>query len=93
MWGWREVGSGEVPRGEKMFFSGIDPESYITECTLVYEDYGPAGSGSEAGSICRIWGSFKIRMLGLSKSCGRFRAFGFGVDSLGFGVWGVGFRA
>ena len=29
---------GEVPRGEKMLFSGTDPESYITECTLVYED-------------------------------------------------------
>ena len=31
--------SGEVPRGEKMLYSGTDPESYITECTLVYEDY------------------------------------------------------
>ena len=29
---------GEVPRGEKMLYSGTDPESYITEYTLVYED-------------------------------------------------------
>jgi len=29
---------GEVSRGEKMLFSGTDPESYITEYTLVYED-------------------------------------------------------
>ena len=28
---------GEVPRGEKMLFSGTDLESYITEDTLVYE--------------------------------------------------------
>ena len=31
---------GEVPRGEKMLYSGTDPESYITEYTLVYEDGG-----------------------------------------------------
>jgi len=31
--------SGEVSRGEKMLESGTDPESYITECTLVYEDF------------------------------------------------------
>ena len=31
------VGSGEVSRGEKMLESGTDPESYITEYTLVYE--------------------------------------------------------
>ena len=30
--------SGEVSRGEKMLYSGTDPESYITEYTLVYED-------------------------------------------------------
>ena len=36
--GWL-VGSGEVPRGEKMLYSGTDPESYITEYSLVYEDY------------------------------------------------------
>ena len=27
-------GAGEVPRGEKMLYSGTDPESYITEYTL-----------------------------------------------------------
>jgi len=30
--------SDEVPRGEKMLYSGTDPESYITEYTLIYED-------------------------------------------------------
>ena len=30
--------SGEVSRGEKMLYSGTDPESYITEYTLVYEE-------------------------------------------------------
>jgi len=29
---------GEVSRGERMLYSGTDPESYITEYTLVYED-------------------------------------------------------
>jgi len=29
--------SGEIPRGEKMLYSGADPESYITEYTLAYE--------------------------------------------------------
>jgi len=29
---------GEVPRGEKTLYSGTDPESYIIEYTLVYED-------------------------------------------------------
>ena len=32
--------SGEVSRGEKMTLRGTDPESYITEHTLVYEEYG-----------------------------------------------------
>ena len=31
-------GACEVSRGEKMLYSGTDPESYITEYTLVYED-------------------------------------------------------
>ena len=30
---------GEVPPGEKMLYSGTNPESHITEYTLVYEDY------------------------------------------------------
>jgi len=30
---------GEVSRGEKMLYSGTDPESYITEYTLIYEDH------------------------------------------------------
>ena len=30
--------NGEVSRGEKMLYSGIDPESYITEFSSVYEE-------------------------------------------------------
>jgi len=30
--------TGEVSRGEKMLYSGTDPESYITEYTLVYKE-------------------------------------------------------
>jgi len=30
---------GEVSRGERMLYSGADPESYITKYTLVYKDY------------------------------------------------------
>jgi len=33
-----DSGFGEVPRGEKMLHSGTDPESYITEYALVYEE-------------------------------------------------------
>jgi len=29
---------GEVSRGEKMLYSGTDPESYISEYTLAYEE-------------------------------------------------------
>jgi len=29
---------GEVPRGEKTLYAGTDPESYITEYTIVYDD-------------------------------------------------------
>jgi len=32
------VGCCKVSRGEKMLYSGTDPESYITEYSLVYED-------------------------------------------------------
>ena len=32
--------SGEVSRGEKMLYFGTDQESYITENTEEYEDYG-----------------------------------------------------
>jgi len=30
--------SGEVPQGEKILYSGADPESYITEYTIIYKD-------------------------------------------------------
>jgi hypothetical protein len=33
-----ERDSGEVPRGDKMLYSGADPESDITEYDSVYED-------------------------------------------------------
>jgi len=35
-----------VPLGEKMLYSGTEPESYITEHTLVYENKPPALSGA-----------------------------------------------
>jgi len=28
----------KVPRGEKLLYAGADPESFITEYTLVHED-------------------------------------------------------
>ena len=46
-----------VPRGEKMLYSGTDPESYITEYTLVYEEnqysteYSPP---IRTGAVCLI---------------------------------------
>ena len=36
------VASGEVSRGERILYSGTDPESFITEYTSVYEDKMPA---------------------------------------------------
>ena len=36
--GWPED-FGEISRGEKMTLRGTDPASYVTEYTLVYEDY------------------------------------------------------
>jgi len=35
----RKVFFGEVSRGKKILYSETDPESYITEYTLVYEEY------------------------------------------------------
>ena len=37
----------EVPRGEKMLWFWTDPESYITEYTLVYEEYASLLAVSE----------------------------------------------
>ena len=51
---------GEVPREEKMLYSGTDPESYITEHTIVYENrriYGndrhrlPVGTTHKASEL------------------------------------------
>ena len=39
--------SSGVPRGEKILYSGIDPESYITEYTLVYEEFTVTVPGRE----------------------------------------------
>jgi len=44
--------SGEVPRGDNMLYSGTDPESYITEYTLVYEaKVGTITPGPDGGEI------------------------------------------
>ena len=60
--GWLAVGfSGDVPRGERMLYPGTDPEQYIHEYTLKYEDQLPrfgemitfwriAGTGQWPGS-------------------------------------------
>ena len=44
------IASGEVPRGEKMLYSGTVPESYITDYTLVYEDKPKIIGGGADGS-------------------------------------------
>ena len=76
------MGSCEISQGEKMLYSGTDPESHITEYTLVYEDYllpptptGPARQPEPPPPP-----------LAPPPDSG-FRASGFG-----FRVWGVGFR-
>jgi len=59
LWGvnrWRD----EVPRGEKMLYSGTDPESYITEYTLVYEDKTKILRGLRSSG-----GSFDLNDFGL----------------------------
>ena len=40
--------AGEVSRGEKMLESGTDPESYITDYSLVYEGEPGIGPGLAA---------------------------------------------
>ena len=40
-----------VPRGEKVLYSGADPEAYITEYTLVYEDKPAAVLSPREGKI------------------------------------------
>ena len=62
--------SGKDLRGEKMLSSGTDPESCITECTLVYDDINhvrkavcrlrPLHEGVQA---CRLVRLFEHRML------------------------------
>jgi len=43
-----------VSRGEKMLYSGTDPESYFTEYTLVYEEKIQVAGGAAAHSTdCR----------------------------------------
>jgi len=41
---------GEVPRREKLLFSGTDPASYITQYTLVYEDHTAKKLNSASGA-------------------------------------------
>ena len=45
---------GEVSRGEKMLDSGTDPESYITEYTVVYEDKRRRASPAAVGRSCAL---------------------------------------
>jgi len=47
--------AGEVSRGEKMLYSGTDPESYITEYTLVYEDYKRSFINKRSGPVRLEW--------------------------------------
>ena len=47
--------SREVSRGEKMDLRGTDPESYITEDTLVYEDKPNNPRSHTAGYELNYW--------------------------------------
>ena len=54
---------GEVSHGEKMLSSGTDPESYITEYTLVYEDtVWLQGSALKKGSALNMHAFIYIQM-------------------------------
>ena len=51
------IDSGLVSRGEKVALRGTDPESYITEYTLVYEDENNVrvqvhGEGGDQAALC-----------------------------------------
>jgi len=61
------VASGEVPRGERMLFSGTDPESHTTENTLQYtkidfEKHVMAGYRPEMNGSDRHCASFFIHL-------------------------------
>jgi len=43
----RGTSVGEVSRGEETTLRGTDPESYITEFTLVYEDFLGVGDDED----------------------------------------------
>jgi len=51
----------EVSQGEQMLYSGTDPESYITEYTLVYEDESTLLVGGRGNAI----GTLSLKFRGL----------------------------
>ena len=56
------IDPGKVPHEEKMLPSGTDPESYITDYTLVYEDKWSAirQGGFKAGDQVRLLTESKL---------------------------------
>ena len=84
-----------------MLYSGTDPESNITKCTLAYEDYESGrGTGSAGGcgflggrrtaaSRTLLFGGFGFRGFGFGLFLGRFE---FWVSGFGFWVWGLDHR-
>ena len=72
----RTFRAGEVPRGENMLYSGTNPESYITEYTLVYEDCGNARLLTSLSTIMRNFGLVVERRprsgVGRSDNCPAF---------------------
>ena len=63
-----------------MALRGTEPESYITECTLVCEDK-PARAGNNRVGVS--WRLFSRRPVGWKGIC---------IWVLGIGGWGSGFR-
>ena len=79
-----------------MLYSGTDPESYITEYTLVYEEKSESSQGSR-----RHWPSVSMGLwlrveglgLGFEGLVFRVKCVGFGIWGLRFWMQGLGFRA
>jgi len=88
------VGSGEVSSGEKMLYSGTDPKSYITEYTLVYEEFVEKPKSPQVRQdppSKKTTVEFCIpSKLGRGTSRCRVWGFGFGVWGFGFGFGGLG---
>ena len=71
---------GEISRREKMIYSGTDPESYITEYTLVYEE-------NEEHSVCDISTTFSTLSTSQVLLLKRSRSWQFST------IWGMQLRA